>query len=274
MAHAQLKESLVRHRRPQPGDLAPAELFQASDVVGSVGPQSPPFLLEPAAVTPPDLPSYVPADQGHPGPGVDRRSGGRPGSLRGIRAAVVTSCAVAGIALGTGLHQAFPLDPAAVDRPKAPGTAHQQAAQAAALNVVMSSAAANRAAVMDAVFAVNRCEEVAQARDVLASAAQARAQLVAMLPALKVDQLADGTDLVQALRTGWDASRQADEHYAAWAAASIATCRHSHQPAVDAEQSAAGAASKRATIAKQRAAHLWTLIAASQQLPLRSPDQL
>jgi hypothetical protein len=187
---------------------------------------------------------------------------------------VVTSCAVTGIALGAALHQAFPLDRPA-GRPVAPDTAHQQAAQAAALNVVMSSATANRTAVMDAVFAVTRCENVTKAHDTLTSAAQARAQLVAMLPALKVDQLAGGSDLIQDLQTGWDASRQADEHYAAWAAASVVSCRHSHhQPAVDPEQAAAVAASRRATAAKQCAANLWNLIAASEHLPPRSSDQL
>jgi hypothetical protein len=231
-------------------------------------------------------------DQGGPGgyngydgyDGYDQYADGPQGggrSLRNVAIGVVAACAVAGIGLGAMLSSGSPTAAAQAGRAVTTRSASPaaiggttEASQARALSGLLASAANDRSAVIGAVSDIEGCQALLAAQQTLSQAAQARGQLVQQLGALNADQLPQGQQLIQALHDGWEASREADAHYAAWAMQSLGPCQKKHHPHPGGEKSAGDAASGTATRAKDEAASLWNPIASAQGLPTRSTAQL
>ncbi|WP_052433951.1 hypothetical protein [Streptacidiphilus melanogenes] len=206
-------------------------------------------------------------------------------SMRTLGIAVVAGCAVVGIALGALLSGGGSSASAAGDKGAGakhgataggpgPGDKTAQLQQAQALSALLETASSNRTEVVNAVASVQACQALPQDQTTLNSAAQARAQLVTKLGQLQVSALPSGAALVAKLTAGWQASQQADSHYAAWAAESAPSCQKKHHPKDGGESTAAVSASSNATIAKREAAALWNRIASANNLPTKEPSQL
>jgi hypothetical protein len=316
----------VNHRRPNPGELTPDDLFRpegeptaAYAESGYAEPHAAPPAPEPQAASTQFLPPMPPAPHeqataypqqapyGQPQPqgyepypqyqdhqgyqeqpyqdqyhqsydGYDdepRRSGP---SMRTLAIGVVAACAVVGIGLGAmlsgGTSAASPRAGASAATKQAANVGATTASgQAKALSALLDSASTDRNAVINAVGDIQQCQGLQQAQQTLAQAAQSRAQLMQQLEALKTDQLPQGGALVGALQRGWQASQQADSHYAIWAAQSQGVCQKHHHPKAGGE-SAALTASGTATQAKKQAASLWNPIAAANGLPSKQAYQL
>jgi hypothetical protein len=199
-----------------------------------------------------------------------------------IAIAVVAACAVIGVVVGVAASGGGTTAGAAggPGTPTASADASAQAsgsgvnqAQAKALSDLLTSAASSRSSVIGAVYDIDHCQNLADAAQNLTTAAGVRGQLVTQLGTLQTGGLPQGTALVAALKQGWEASRDADTHYAAWAKASKSSCAHSHQPKAGGDRQAAGADST-ATVAKAKASRLWDAIASKTGLPKRSKSQL
>jgi hypothetical protein len=208
----------------------------------------------------------------------------RSPSMRTLTIAVVAGCAVLGVGLGALLSGGAAASASAGKAGGAarhgasagPGPADKSAQleQAQKLSELLETASSNRSAVVNAVASVQACQALQQAQQTLTSAAQARADLVTQLDQLQVSALPSGTELVAKLTAGWQASQQADSHYAAWAAESTGPCQKKHHPKDGGEKAAGDAASSNATLAKREAAELWNRIASANNLPAKSPERL
>ncbi|WP_052442446.1 hypothetical protein [Streptacidiphilus neutrinimicus] len=205
-------------------------------------------------------------------------------SMRTLGIAVVAGCAVLGIGLGALLSGGSSAS-ASADKGGAtakhgatagpgPGDKTAQLAQATALSALLDTASSNRTAVVNAVASVQACQTLPQDQATLTSAAQDRLSLITKLGQLQVSALPSGTELVAKLTAGWQASQQADSHYAAWAAESAPICQKKHHPKEGGESTAAVSASSNATLAKRDAAALWNKIASANNLPTKEPGQL
>ncbi|WP_051945172.1 hypothetical protein [Streptacidiphilus rugosus] len=317
----------MNHRRPNPGELTPDDLFRPeSEPTAAYAEQLPPHpapehqaaatqFLPPMPPAPQQAaygqppaqpqPSYEPpqpqpyaaypqqqhggyqdqgyqdggyADGGYQGDHEPPRSGP---SMRTIGIGVVAACAVVGIGMGALLSGGG----SSSASPKASGTAVSQPSaakgggqgvspQAQALSALLETAGSNRASVISAVDDIKHCQGLPQAQQALTAAAQARGNLVTQLAALKVDQLQQGPALVDALTRGWQASQQADQHYAAWAAESVDPCQKHHHPKAGGDGAAGNTSSGIASSAKSQAAALWNPIAAANHLPSKEPGHL
>ncbi|MEZ0065132.1 hypothetical protein ABIA32_001120 [Streptacidiphilus sp. MAP12-20] len=314
----------MNHRRPNPGELTPDDLFRPeSEPTAAYAEQQPHHLApEPQAAATqflPPMPAAPQAPYGQPQQGYEQpyspyaqqqggyqdsgsyadggySDGGYAGggyeeeqepprsgpSMRAIAIGVVAACAVVGIGMGAmlggGTSSASPqASGSAVSQPTAAkdgGAAKGISPQAQALSALLDTAANNRQSVVAAVENIKACSGLPQDQQTLTAASQARANLVTQLAALKVDQLQQGAALVDALTRGWQASQQADEHYAAWAAASVGPCQKHHHPQAGGEGAAGNNASGDATSAKKQASALWNAIAAANSLPAKTYSQL
>jgi hypothetical protein len=206
-------------------------------------------------------------------------------SMRTLAIAVVAGCAVVGIGLGALLSGGGSSASATAGKGTTanhgttaggpgPGDKSAQHAQAQALSQLLETASSNRLAVVNAVDGVQSCQALPQAQATLTSAAQARADLVTKLGQLQVSALPSGSELVAKLTAGWQASQQADSHYAAWAVESEELCQKKHHPKDGGESTAAISASSEASNAKREAAELWNRIASANNLPTKSMSQL
>ncbi|SEK21273.1 hypothetical protein [Streptacidiphilus jiangxiensis] len=205
-------------------------------------------------------------------------------SMRTLGIAVVAVCALAGIGLGALLSSGSSGGAEAGKGAKSakhgataaanPGDKAAQLDQAKKLSALLETASSNRSAVVAAVANVSHCQALPQAQQTLTQAAQARASLVTQLGQLQFDALPSGQELVNKLTAGWQASQQADEHYAAWAQQSIGICQKKHHPKEGGDATAAQQASSTATLAKSEAADLWNHIATANGLPPKDPHQL
>ncbi|MFC1433355.1 hypothetical protein ACEZDB_22170 [Streptacidiphilus sp. N1-3] len=200
-----------------------------------------------------------------------------------IGIAVVAGCAVLGIGVaaavsgggsGTGTAGSGASASSSASASSAAGGAPADQAQAQALSDLLKGAANSRSAVVAAVGDIEHCQNLDGAAQDLSAAATSRGQLVQQLEGLQTDKLPDGTELVTALKEGWNASKNADTHYAAWAKQSKSSCDHKHKPAAGGEKRAGDSASSTATVAKQKASRLWDAIASPTGLPKRSSIQL
>ncbi|WP_052440558.1 hypothetical protein [Streptacidiphilus anmyonensis] len=223
--------------------------------------------------------------QGYDDQGYDDEPHRNRPSMRTLGIAVVAGCAVVGIALGALLSGGGSSASAAGDKGAGakhgataggpgPGDKTAQLAQARELSSLLETASSNRTAVVNAVASVKACQALPDDQTTLTFAAQARAALVTKLGQLQVSALPSGADLVAKLTAGWQASQQADSHYAAWAAESVGPCQKKHRPKDGGESVAAVAASSNATIAKREAAELWNKIATANNLPTKESSQL
>jgi hypothetical protein len=149
--------------------------------------------------------------------------------------------------------------------------------QAEDLSALLEDSNNSRDAVISAVEDIRSCRQLAKAARDLRAAADQRNGLVDRLDELDLGQLPDGEALATALTEAWEASAEADEHYAGWADDARThrgeVCRRGQ--ARHTESTGAGdQASGTATQAKERAAGLWNPIAREYGLPERAASQL
>ena len=149
-------------------------------------------------------------------------------------------------------------------------------AQAEALSALLADSSASRDSVIQAVADIGGCTNLDAAANNLRAAAAQRNGLVDRLNTLSLDALPEGTALAAALTEAWQASAEADDHYAYWAdeaRTDPAVCRGGGAGRTD-RTNLGDAASGRATTAKERAAQLWNPIATQYGLPERTSNQL
>ncbi|MEU9384982.1 hypothetical protein AB0D38_30245, partial [Streptomyces sp. NPDC048279] len=242
-------------------------------------PQQPQGFQQQPAYTPPPS-SY---DQGHDDDGGGR--GGRGGRSKvPLIAAVGIGIAVLGIGAGAlfsggGGDSDDPGQTVAASAPATGGSssaaADQGKAQAAALDKLLADSGSSRASVISAVANVKQCKNLDGSASDLRNAATQRAALVTRLSKLSVDKLPDNAALTTALTKAWQASANADNHYAAWAdqVKGKHGC-HKGQARGTGQTAAGNAESGTASSQKVKAAALWNSIASKYGLTQRQPTQL
>ncbi|MFF5440819.1 hypothetical protein [Streptomyces achromogenes] len=147
--------------------------------------------------------------------------------------------------------------------------------QAVELDKLLADSGSSRAAVVQAVADVRKCDNLDQAAADLRDAARQRGELVTRLNKLPTDKLHSQGHLRDALTRAWQASAAADNHYAAWAdqVKGHKGC-HKGQARSTGETQAGNRESKTATEQKGKAAPLWNAIARQYGLTQRQPTQL
>ncbi|MFG2428933.1 hypothetical protein [Streptomyces sp. NPDC048590] len=201
-------------------------------------------------------------------------------------AAVVVGCAVVGLGAGALMSGGddSPEDAkqpvasqssAAAESPAKPSDdpAKPQAEQ---LDKLLADSNNSRSAVISAVEKIKGCRELDQAATDLTGAATQRRGLVTRLESLSVDQLPSSAELKSSLTKAWQASAEADDHYAAWARQAKndkKVCKGGKARSTG-ETAKAGQSSSDATIAKREASGLWNAIARKYGLTERAPTQL
>lgn len=203
----------------------------------------------------------------------------------------VVCCAAVGLAAGAALGggdadgdrsgdtgvttRVQPAEPASPDSSPDSG-ADTAEAQARDLSELLADSNDNREAVISSVVNIRSCVALGRAAEDLRSAAEQRDDLVTRLDDLPIDQLPGHLSLAAALTGAWEASAEADEHYADWADQARTdrkVCKHGEArhtgSAVEGDR-----ASGEATRAKERAARLWNPVAREYGLPERHPSQL
>ncbi|CAL9307191.1 hypothetical protein [Streptomyces sp. SudanB182_2057] len=147
--------------------------------------------------------------------------------------------------------------------------------QAVELDKLLADSGSSRAAVIQAVADVRKCDNLDQAAADLRDAARQRGELVTRLNKLPTDKLHAQGHLRDALTRAWQASAAADNHYAAWAdqVKGRKGC-HKGQARSTGETQAGNQQSKTATEQKGKAAPLWNAIARQYGLTQRQPTQL
>ncbi|MEV5958884.1 hypothetical protein AB0M11_34960 [Streptomyces sp. NPDC051987] len=148
-------------------------------------------------------------------------------------------------------------------------------AQAVALDKLLADSGSSRASVINAVAQVKQCQNLDGSASDLRNAAQQRAELVTRLAKLSIDKLPDNAELSTALTRAWQASANADNHYAAWAdqARGKHGC-HKGQARATGQTAAGNRESGTASSQKVKAAALWNAIASKYGLTQRQPTQL
>ncbi|MFD4502258.1 hypothetical protein [Streptomyces sp. NPDC058457] len=148
-------------------------------------------------------------------------------------------------------------------------------AQAVALDKLLADSGSSRASVINAVAQVKQCQNLDGSASDLRNAAQQRTELVTRLSKLSVDKLPENAALSTALTKAWQASANADNHYAAWAdqAKDKHGCRKG-QARTTGQTAAGNRESGTASSQKVKAAALWNTIASKYGLTQRQPTQL
>ncbi|MGW4230071.1 hypothetical protein ACWEF9_12425 [Streptomyces sp. NPDC004980] len=218
----------------------------------------------------------------------EREGGGAPrrrSSHIPLIAAVVVGCAVIGLGAGallSGGDEKSGDDKQPVAAQSSPtGEATGQAAdpaeaQAQGLDKLLADSNNSRAAVISAVAKIENCQALDQAATDLRGAATQRRDLVTRLEGLSIDQLPSNAELKAALTAAWQASAEADDHYAAWAGQAKnnkKVCKGGKARSTD-EKAKANASSGVATREKQKASGLWNSIAEKWALTKRAPTEL
>lgn len=200
-------------------------------------------------------------------------------------AAVVVGCAVIG--LGAGALMSGGDDKASDDKQpvaaqSSPADGAGQPAedpakpQAEELDKLLADSNNSRSAVIGAVEKIKGCKALDQAASDLKGAAEQRRGLVTQLEALSVDKLPANAELKASLTKAWQASAEADDHYATWAYQAKhnkKVCKGGKASSTDATAKA-NASSGQATAAKQKASGLWNAIAKKYALTERAPTDL
>ncbi|MFF7470928.1 hypothetical protein [Streptomyces sp. NPDC008092] len=148
-------------------------------------------------------------------------------------------------------------------------------AQAVALDKLLADSGSSRASVINAVAQVKQCRNLDSSASDLRNAAQQRTDLVTRLAKLSVDKLPGNAELSTSLTKAWQASANADNHYAAWAdqAKGKHGCRKD-QARTTGQTAAGNRESGTASSQKVKAAALWNTIASKYGLTQRQPTQL
>jgi hypothetical protein len=159
--------------------------------------------------------------------------------------------------------------PAAVSSPALPPG--RQAAQA--LAALLAQSGTDRAAVTQAVSAVEDCSPgLSQDETTFSTAASSRQALLGKLAALP-DRSALPASMLQDLTAAWQASGQADQDYANWTKDEISYgCSTNYQS--DASYQATTVPDKQATTDKKAFTALWTAIANEYGLPSYQYNQI
>ncbi|MGW3498844.1 hypothetical protein [Streptomyces sp. NPDC001020] len=210
--------------------------------------------------------------------------GGRPPSRVPLIAAVGVIIAVVGIGAGALLGAGGDSDSKNNDNKTVAATAPAEEpsksasapvdpakGQAVALDKLLADSGNSRGAVIKAVADVGACRNLDQAATDLHNAAKQRNDLVTRLSGLQVDKLPNHGELTTALKSAWQASASADNHYAAWAnqLSHKKKCKGAHS-----QRAAGDRASGTASAKKAQAAPLWNAIARKYGLTQRQPTQL
>ncbi|MEW2306650.1 hypothetical protein AB0958_43060 [Streptomyces sp. NPDC006655] len=156
------------------------------------------------------------------------------------------------------------------------GTAADPAkAQAVALDKLLADSGSSRASVISAVASVKQCQNLDGSASDLRDAARQRTELITRLSKLSVDKLANNAELTASLTKAWQASANADNHYAAWAdqVGGKHGC-HKGQARGTGQAAAGNRESGTASSQKAKAAALWNTIASKYGLTQRQPTQL
>lgn len=228
-------------------------------------------------------PQYEPQGP-EPEPGSRRRMS----SPVALITAVVVGCAVLGLGVSammfgggddtdkdTGVGKNVAASSPAPSNAATKAAADPAKPQAEALDKLLADSNNSRSAVIRSVESIKQCRNLDQAAADLTGAAQQRRGLVTRLGGLSVDKLPNHARLTASLTKAWQASAEADDHYAAWAkqAKNKKVCKGGK--ARSTSQTAQGnRASGEATQAKREASGLWNSIASKYGLPQRSSDQL
>ena len=236
----------------------------------------------------------VPATVGDPG-GSDPEPSARRIRTRGpvlaVGAAVVVAAAVvAGVALSGRSAPAHPAastpaptasspsspspspslsSPSASSSPSAPVTASQQAA---ALSALLTSSAAARTALHNAVTQVGGCTDLSGAVSQLQAVADQRAGQYGRASALPTAALPGGAQVKSKLLAALGNSLTADRDYLSWARQQLkGGCTPSSQSSA---YNAAFSASQRADAAKQAFVQVWNPVAARYGVAQKSPRDI
>ncbi|RPK79736.1 hypothetical protein EES45_14790 [Streptomyces sp. ADI97-07] len=221
-------------------------------------------------------------EPGHGGGGAPRR---RSAHIPLI-AAVVIGCAVIGLGAGALMSggdeksgddkQSVSAQSSPAGEASAPAAADPAEPQAQGLDKLLADSNDSRATVISAVGRIESCQALDQAATDLRGAATQRRDLVTRLEGLSIDQLPAHAELKSALTAAWQASAQADDHYAAWADQARnnkKVCKGGKARSTD-EKGKANAASGVATREKQKASGLWNSIAEKYGLTKHTPTDL
>lgn len=228
--------------------------------------------------------------QGHQGGHEPPEHQGR-GERRGrsahipLIAAVVIGCAVIGLGAGALMSggdegakddkQPVAAQSSPAGDPAAKG-ADPAEPQAQALDKLLADSNNSRSAVISAVEKIKSCRALDQAAADLKGAAAQRRDLVTRLEGIGVDQLPNHAELKSSLTKAWQASAEADDHYAAWAGQAKndkKVCKGGTARSTD-QTGKATVSSGEATTAKRKASGLWNSIAQKYDLTKRAPTQL
>ncbi|MFJ9560022.1 hypothetical protein ACIRQQ_08280 [Streptomyces fuscichromogenes] len=229
-------------------------------------------------------PAYTPPSTSFDHEDADDDRGGRGRSKVPLIAAVGVGIAVLGIGAGAllsgGGGDSGETGKTVAASASAGGTSSAAAgdpakAQAVALDKLLADSGSSRASVINAVAQVKQCQNLDGSASDLRNAAQQRTELVTRLSKLSVDKLPANAELSTALTKAWQASANADNHYAAWAdqVKGRHGCRKGQARGTG--QTAAGnQESGTASSQKVKAAALWNTIASKYGLTQRQPTQL
>ncbi|MFF9685353.1 hypothetical protein [Streptomyces sp. NPDC014623] len=226
-----------------------------------------------------------PHPPGHGGPEQEHAAPRRRSAHIPLIAAVVVGCAVIGLGAGALMSggDESPSDdkqPVAAQSSPSDDSSAQAAdpakPQAEALDKLLADSNDSRSAVISAVEKIKGCRALDQAASDLTGAAAQRRGLITRLEALSVDLLPANAELKASLTKAWQASAEADDHYATWAGQAKndkKVCKGGKARSTDATAKA-NASSGEATTAKREASGLWNTIARKYGLTGRAPTQL
>jgi tRNA A-37 threonylcarbamoyl transferase component Bud32 len=282
----------------------------ATDRPAGAGSLAPVPAWEPATAGKPAT-AWAPAPAWEPAPAEEAAPAGDPGGpdpepparrtwsrrpvLAGIRArgpvlaagaaVVVAAAVVSGVALSGRSAPAHPAattpaptvsspspppsSPSASTSPSGPVTASQQAA---ALSTLLTSSAAARTALHNAVTQVGSCTNLSGAVRQLQAVVNQRAGQAGRASALPTAALPGGTEVKSKLMTALDSSLTADRDYLSWARQQLTGgCTPTSQSSA---YNAAFTASQRADAAKQAFVQVWNPVAARYGIAQESPRDI
>jgi serine/threonine protein kinase len=279
-------------RSPAPRGFGPRVMLRAAPAVSRPAPAAnEPRVAAKDPPTEPGPPAVATAgDPGGPDPELSARRIRTRGPVLAAGAAVVVAAAVvAGVALSGRSAPAHPAastpaptasspspspspslsSPSAASSPSAPVTASQQAA---ALSALLTSSAAARTALHNAVTQVGECTNLSGAVNQLQAVANQRAGQYGRASALPTAALPGGAQVKSELLAALGSSLTADRDYLSWARQQLTGgCTPSSQSSA---YNAAFSASQRADAAKQAFVQVWNPVAARYGVAQKSPRDI
>ncbi|MGH9079639.1 MAG: hypothetical protein ACRDYE_06115 [Acidimicrobiales bacterium] len=136
------------------------------------------------------------------------------------------------------------------------------------MSSLLQNSAQDRSQIVAAVALITSCGDLQSAQQTLDQAASSRQSLLSELDQLQVGSTPNGGQLVQELRSAWQASLDSDNSYAAYArdeSSQFNGCVPNDSS--DRNAQAASNSDAQATAAKEQFVNLWNPIAATYGLP-------